>query len=321
MGLAALAIRLIALCAAVAYPVFAQEGDWLAQLLSEKGIQLTESKSRQLRPPTLAEALSAKEQQQRLAELAGSQGWERFSRNSITAPVKIDLEYILDENGERIGHDVHAAFVAYAAIKTLRDEDLMRQVFGKSVKDAEAQHAAGSEDETVRDIPADELKRLGIAVPNSASERYASIELPLLNKVIVRGTIRIEKRESDRWVHLYWYLDPRFGSSTQYSNTWTKILRNDVGMPIESEPHPYAGCGGFVSVTRIASNTAGGPRPDTPNSDPSKSIPASTDQLLIESRLIMMEPKGWFAGSNTLRAKLPLVLQENARNFRRQLSK
>jgi hypothetical protein len=292
-------------------PIFAQDAVSLFQLLNEEGIRLTESEVRPLQSPTFSPALSADEQLQKLGELAGSYGWEKFSRDSVVAPIKIDLDYILDEHGDRIGHDVHAAFIAHAPFEQLRDEDLMRQIFGKPIQDSDANESEPQPGDAARDVPIEELSRLGIELPDSENERYATMHLPLLNKITVRGTLRIAKREGDNWLQLYWYLDPRFAASEKYANTWTKILRNDVGMPIESEPHPYAGCGGYVCVAKIAPSSAEALKPDASRTDP----------LLVESRMIMLEPSDWFAGSNALRSKLPLMLQENARDFRRHFAK
>jgi hypothetical protein len=36
--------------------------------------------------------------------------------------------------------------------------------------------------------------------------------------------------------------------------------------------------------------------------------------------MIFDEPNGWFGGANLLRSKLPLVIQDEVRNFRRRLA-
>jgi hypothetical protein len=43
--------------------------------------------------------------------------------------------------------------------------------------------------------------------------------------------------------------------------------------------------------------------------------------LLIEVHMVFAEPKGWFEGRNLLRSKLPPVMQDSVRKFRRQLAK
>jgi len=41
--------------------------------------------------------------------------------------------------------------------------------------------------------------------------------------------------------------------------------------------------------------------------------------LLIESRMVLHELPEWFSASNFVRSKLPLAIQEGARNLRRRL--
>ena len=43
--------------------------------------------------------------------------------------------------------------------------------------------------------------------------------------------------------------------------------------------------------------------------------------LFVEYHLVFDEPKAWFGGANLLRSKLPLMVQDNIRKFRRELTK
>jgi hypothetical protein len=253
-------------------------------------------------PPALQPQQTPAEQKAVLEKIAGKQGWEKFARDSIYAPVTIDIKYIHDADGTRIGHNIHTAFIAYAPLATLRDEELMKEIFGSSVEEKQTelvdtnQELEGTFDAPV--VAAEVLQSLGIPSDLANSEQYRTVELPLLNQVKVRGTVRIEKREGPNWVQVLWLVDPRFSELEGYGGTWTKVERTDLGEAVATEPRPYSGCGGYLAITEV---------------DPER------QQLLIESRMILHEPVEWFAGSNFLRAKLPPALQENARSFRRRL--
>ncbi|MEZ6136619.1 MAG: hypothetical protein R3C53_17115 [Pirellulaceae bacterium] len=294
-----------------AFPAAATPPSSLYGQLIERGIQLPSDLLVTVDPAIAPDdflAMGSEERRQQLETVAGKNGWDRFSRDSAVAPVRIELEFIKNSAGERVGHRIYSVFVAYAPLETLRDEQLMREIFGQASVDSgderpDSSLTADNPDATTtpasRNVPLAELKRLGISPP-SEQERFAAIELPLLNRVTMRGTIQVQRNEGPGWVRLVWQIDPRFADSTDFGNTWTKFERNEVGMPIETEPKPYAGCGGYLQIIQID---------------------AELQQLLVESRMVMYEPVDWFSGSNFLRSKLPTVLQENARSFRRGLTR
>ena len=73
--------------------------------------------------PTLSVGQSDKQRMDQLTALAGGAGWKRFSRNSVVAPVAIDVKYLNGADGSRVGHSLHAAFVVHASLETLKDKD------------------------------------------------------------------------------------------------------------------------------------------------------------------------------------------------------
>lgn len=268
--------------------------DDLLEVLTAEGVELTDGLAVTIPKPMIYDGQGPAERQQALEELAGKVGWQRFSRNSVVAPVMIDIKYIKNDRGAKVGHRIHHAFVAYADLDTLRDEEMMERIFGRPGDSDDAGGVATQE------VPGSVLARMGLDSSEGSPDSFAYVTLPLLNKVTVRGVIRMQRREGPKWFELAWQLEPRFARSGEFANTWTKIERNAVGKPIESAPVPYSGCAGFVSVHQIDD---------------------ASHQLLIETRMVLYEPEEWFGGSNFLRSKLPISMQENARSFRRKLSK
>jgi hypothetical protein len=76
------------------------------------------------------------------------------------------------------------------------------------------------------------------------------------------------------------------------------MTRTETGPLQLGSPSPYTAAGFYLKVTRLIE-------------------PAGA--ALIEYHMVFDEPNGWFGGANLLRSKLPLVIQEEVRNFRRRL--
>jgi hypothetical protein len=283
-------------------PVALHRSELLEMFLGE-GVQVVPKVSYPLPAPLLSGSLSPEAKRAKLEQLAVRHGWQRFSRPSPMAPVHVQLAYIHDGSGQRVGHHVYSAFLIYSELSTLKDQQLMESLFGANSEDGQR---IGFEPEP---LPADILAQVGIGHANDdAAVRFSTIFLPLMNRVELRGTARVEKLETERSTVIAWELDPRFTLDAdlypktewkQFANRYVKIQRDDLGRQFDGSPVPYTGCGGYVAVQETG---------------------LEPHQLLLESHLVLHEPTEWFAGSNFLRSKFPAVLQESAQTFRRRLS-
>jgi hypothetical protein len=279
-----------------------QEADLFSEL-SSQGLEFTSDLRVPLPGPTLQPEMDQAARLAAVRALAGKLEWERFTRDSVSAPIMIDIEMLADSAGQRLGLAVHNAFIAHAAMGQLRDTQAMQQIFGKP------ESATGDHVQVViRELPKQELRELGFLPQADSPATFAYLELPLLNKVIIAGVMRIEKRERDGAIEFYWRLDPNFNQHEAYASRWIQLERNSVGRLMRGDSFPYSGCAGFTGVYELNS-TLNSPHDDA----------TSAGKLLIESRLLLREPQEWFAGSNFLRSKLPSAMQENARSFRRTL--
>lgn len=272
--------------------------------MTSNGIAVVPTVKSKLPPPLFGLNTTIDQRKTSLEKLAASHGWQRFSRRSHAAPVSVDLEYIYNASGGRVGHRIYSAFVAYSPLDALKNEDLLESLVAAG-EDEDSQ-PIGFEPTA---IPNEILAKVGIDPLDDKLVRYSTIYLPLMNRVALRGTARIEKHETPDSILIAWQLDQRFTFSSgqqieesiqPYSNHYVKTSRDDLGRRVESPAVPYCGCGGYMSVQKTG---------------------LDADQLLVESRMVLHEPDDWFAGSNTLRSKLPAALQENAQTFRRKLQK
>jgi hypothetical protein len=263
----------------------------LAAILTEQGVEVAEHLRAQL--PAAIVRLDTGDDDQSLHELAGAAGWDRFIEDAVTAPVTVMIEAVA-AGDTRLGHRVRTAFVIHAALEKLQGEEAVQKMLGVE---------EDSKGATAKRLAATELSAVGIEPDGVGREQFLFVEIPLLNRIKVRGVVRAVKLESPGGVQVAWEFDPRFDAVSRWRTTWTKIEENALGDRVEGPPQPYKGCGGIVTVRKLAA--AGGD---------------SVDMLVVESRMVICEPEAWFQGSNLLRSKIPLTAQEGVRRLRRKLA-
>ncbi|MFK7734764.1 MAG: hypothetical protein AB8B50_01980 [Pirellulaceae bacterium] len=266
--------------------------------ISVAGVQAT------LPPPVLStiDENAGNAAEAKIAELAGSFGLERFTRNNLNAPVRIQIDEVLDADDSRLGYSVHSAYVLHAELGKLKDKTLMASIFG-------AERDAGDDGSVMRELTEVEVQRLGLE-STKGDRNFLWLELPLLNKVVVRGLVEVEKAEAEAGFLLAWRLvdtsappqskwaDIARSDGGYFAGTWAKLSTNDLGAKVEGAPQEYSGLGGYVSL---------------------KATGLEENQMLVESRMVMHEPADWFSGSRYLRSKLPLSIQSSAKSLRRKL--
>jgi len=229
-----------------------------------------------------------------LDELTGRHRWDRFAADSRLAPVAVTIKPVM-EQGSRVGHQVRAAFTLRTRISDHLDRRDDSGTPGLGPIDAGG---------TVRMLTAEELGQAGVDPAADGNERFILLELGLLNRINVRGVVRIQRRVTPDSIEVVWSFDHRFNSLAELATTATRIGSNELGERVGGSLEPYAGGGGVVTARELSvSDTAASGRP----------------VVIVESRLVFSEPESWFGGSNLLRAKIPLITQEGVRTLRRRL--
>ncbi|MEM9646553.1 MAG: hypothetical protein AAF989_16290, partial [Planctomycetota bacterium] len=252
----------------------------LLRRLTDVGLQIEPGQRVTIPAPIML----ADESNVRGEDLAGRLGWARFSKATIVAPVWMDLEYLKDDHGRRIGHSVHFRFVVHQPLSKLRDRDWMQSVFGESSEDADGGYRKVGEDE----LPM-EWKR------GAESIRHGFVEVPLMNRVVVRGLVSGTTEDHGAGTVMAWRLEDTVPSASSLSSTWAAIERDDLGAKREGPMFAYRGAGGFLNLQPLSSVDE-----------------SMNNACLVEGRLILREPEGWFGGSNFLRSKFSILIQEAA---------
>ncbi len=232
-----------------------------------------------LKQPLLDGVASTEDQQKVIADNLRGLPYNQFARDSIVAPVRIDLDYVKDDQGNRVGHQVHLLFIVHAPLSAFSSDGFAEQILGETeAEDTKESFRSESPGEST-------LQRLGID-PTESNQHYRRWTFDLLDKIRLSGLFRIatENTETQNRVDVM-LVD-------EADNRWERLDRS-------ADSGAYSGFRGWITATELATG----------------------DAVLVEARFAFHEPPQWFRGSNYLRSKLPLVLQNAARDLRRRLTR
>lgn len=271
--------------------------------LTDNGIDIPGAGRVTLPPPQLPDGLDQEEVRAVLEPVYRRHGWDRFTRNSQVAPFELKLGTVVDEQGERRGHTVSVWFVAHGQLELLSKSEFLEQL----AADLREERATETEEEDVEalqgsELTDDQLSELGIKRSDETvfRETYLRAKFPVLNRVEVAGVAQVVTSQTPQSLVVAWQLDPRFEQEGPEHNSWRSIDRSPLGEKQLGEAQTYGGYGGYGKITALES-------------------PAGA--MFVECHVVVHEPEGWFAGSNALRSKIPLGIQENVRKFRRELGR
>ena len=262
------------------------------ETLLEKGLALSPQETVKLPPPILRDGMTAAQQKQTIeVMLAGKYNWESFARKSLVAPFLLRINDEGRESGQ-VGRRVDLYFITYGSLDAMRSDDFLKGQLNFATADDES--ADGSQ---VRILsPADLTKRGLPPGQQPGSSRWVAVESTLLNKVRIRLTTENLKSESADSVLIASVADPKFVNDTQFPNDWRPVTADDSGRRQTGATQPYAGLASYMKATQL--------------SEPAGAI-------FVEYHVAFAEPEGWFHGTNLLRSKLPIVVQNMARKLRR----
>ncbi|HVU87960.1 MAG TPA: hypothetical protein VHD36_11615 [Pirellulales bacterium] len=277
-------------------PATALASETVEELIG-RGVRLESGEIATLPAPQMPDGLSPDEQQAALRKAAGKYPLDRFVRKSVVAPFSLEIGAVDDAAGRRRGQHVDFCFVAYGQLSTVIEEDLFGQLAG-----AQESGRADDADSMARALTSEELQSRGLKPVKNArrEESYVRFDLPILNRVQLRGVGFAVREKRAHSVIAALVLDDHFRDDKQFPNSWSPLARDPQGKLTVEAAKPYSGLGGYMKMTELAE-------------------PAGA--LFVECHIAFDEPEAWFHGKNFLRSKLPLVVQDNVRTFRRKLSK
>ncbi len=263
--------------------------------LAEQGVPLPGGSAVKLPRPTMASGLDAAGQRaamERIPQL--KHPLDELLRKSIVAPFELTITSLKEAGGSARRIDVW--FVAYGNWKTLSSKEFVEGL----AKGRESGTPDGRlmKSGFLTDVELAQRK-LTIAPKPGLEERYYFSTFTLFDRVEVSVARHAMLSRGPDCFLVAAQIDPRFASDPTYPNRWRSITRDAAGNAQPGPWHPYAAGGLYLQVTRLVE-------------------PAGA--VFIEFHQVFDEPQGWFGGANLLRSKLPLVVQEEVRTFRRKLA-
>lgn len=270
------------------------ETNTLYEALLTEGVKLSDGTVINLPPCTLADEASPEDQEQTVQEVAGRIPYAEFVRDSRTARFRLQLKSVKDSKGDRTGQTVDVWFVAYGTLEAIEENALLDELaeLNREQADQTDENQSLTEEQlAARDIPP-------VVDEEALVQRYVSFDGSLLNKVRISGVTRSLLSRGEKSTLAATALDERFAGDPEFPNQWRPLQRNDLGELEIGPAHRYSGFGGYIKVTELI---------------------APEGALLVEMHVAFDEPQGWFGGANLLRTKLPLVVQDNVRAFRKKL--
>lgn len=236
--------------------------------------------------PSMPDGLDGGKQKAIIQSLIGNDySYPEFTRKSVVAPQLLKLRDVEPSDPKAPTRGVDVWFVAYGDLKLLDDEKFMDRLMN-----------AGRGEGRAKGLTKEDLAKRNLNVQNDKHEGYVFIEFDFLEKVRLKATGHGYWSKTNDSVVVVGEIDPRFRSDQQFPNQW-QSLSKDSGMLKVGPAAPWSGAAFYLKITRL--------------SEP-------VDALFIEEHIIFAEPMGWFDGANLLRSKLPIAVQNNVRNIRRE---
>lgn len=271
----------------------------ILSILLEEGVSLDGGDQLRLPPPTLPDGLDAPGQQAALASIAdANHPLEQLLRKSVVAPFVLKLTSE-GKSPQGVGRRMDLWFVAYGDFQAITAPGYFQDKY----KEQADQPAAPNELPRKAGVLSDEelsARQLTVTKDEVTEEAYGYSLFSVFDKVQLSSTARVMQTRQAESVLFAAMLDPRFADDATYPNRWWPVEQTAAGNPHLLEPRPYAGSGAYGKLTKLHE-------------------PAGA--LFVEYHLVFNEPHDWFDGANLIGSKLPILVQDNVRKFRRDIAK
>jgi hypothetical protein len=274
---------------AVENPVFKE--------LTEKGVKMSNGTMVKLPPPILADGLDAAAQKAALGKVADARSpVAELVKKSYYAPVVVKVRTVKSSEGEGPAvRTVDLWFVAHGGWDILTSKGFLESAL-KTKDEGKNRVVLNSGILTDKEMTA---RKLSATAKDGYEERFVYTTFWLFERVelsITRFSTLTHGKDS---VLAAARLDPRFQKDPDYPNQWRPLLRNELAEIKPGPPHPFTNAGGYAKITRLA--------------EPAEAV-------FIECHLVYEEAYGWFDGINLVKQKVPVMVQEKVRTFRRKLA-
>ena len=265
--------------------------------LLEKGVKMSDGSTVKLPPPILADGLDAAAQKAALAKAQnGRDSVEELLGKSFYAPVEVKIRTVGAPKGE--GPAVRAIdlwFVAHGDWKVLTSKDFLETAM-KSKEEGKSRVVREAGVLTEKELAS---RKLSAEVKQGYEERFPHATFRLFERIELSTTRFAVLTQTKTSVLAAARVDPRFAKDAEYPNQWRPLLRDERAEIKVGPAHPFDHAGGYAKITRLLN---------------------PSDGILVECHFVYEEPYAWFDGINLVKQKVPAMVNEKVKTFRRKLT-
>ena len=270
----------------------------LVRQLTEQGLPVDAQGKSFVKLPgaTMPDGLDAAAQRRAIEQVAGPRrSMKHLLRDSVVAPFVLKIDEVSTGEAEEPFRRVDVWYVAHGELKSFSDEEFFEAFvdLAPAKKKSRFPLAGGI-------LTPDELRRRGLRAVDSPQikQRYCYSTVDLFDRVLISTTRRVVVTIGSESVLVAAVIDRRLTRDADYPNQWRSIEFGKDGQFSLGPPQAYVHSASYTKITRLH--------------DPAGA-------LFIEHHHVFAEPRGWFAGKNLLRSKLPLATQHSVRTLRQKL--
>lgn len=212
-----------------------------------------------------------------------------FLRDSVVAPYALKVGELTDTAvGIRL-RSVDIWFVVHGELQVLQQN---RELLEGFLRESNGE---------IHTLQPEELAARGIVLDGQLASRthYWHGSSTLLDRVLLSVTTWTLSSDTPSSTVLAGLVDPRFADDAEFRNRWQSVELIPGGQKL-GQPQPYHASVFYWKATQLQE-------------------PAGA--ILVEYHSLFEQPADWFGGHDLLRSKLPMVVQDEVRTFRRKLKK
>lgn len=271
----------------------------IVQSLVAEGFEVADGERATVAPPTLLPGMDDAAQRAALEELFGEVAWDDYFDPSANARKVLDIDSAdLELDGAKV-RTLDLVFVAYGKLAVVRDKDLMQSIFGgnRGEEDSETGFKRYAESLTAEETQARGFEQ---QLEGERRRHLTRYRFALIEKVVIEGLVEGDGRDYSSLLVESAVSPLAMLEDAEYPSVWRAIPRGAESDADLEDPEPFRGFAGYLQASDL------------------KFEPGA---ILVECHGVFVEPDGWFGGRNLLASKLPIVVQDNVRDFRRRLTK
>jgi hypothetical protein len=266
--------------------------------LVEKGVPMSDGLAVKLPRPILPNGLDAAGQQKAIANAPRARSSvKELLTKSYYAPVEVKIRTVKEPEpkipGVRI---IDAWFVVHGNWDILRSKDFLESVAGKDEGKGKSRVVSKSGVLTPNELAE---RKLTVADRDGLQSQFVYSTFSLFERVEISATRFAALLNGKESLLAAGQIDRRFNHDREYPNEWRPLVRDAQAEIRRGKPHPFLHAGGYAKITRLVE-------------------PANA--AFVEFHLVYEEDYGWFDGINLVKQKVPVMVQEKVRTFRRKLA-